>query len=224
MNQTATTQIAKEGTFTRMKAAPGKEKAIADLLKGAADMVRKTEPQTLQWMALQMDPTGFAIADFFPDPKGRDAHFAGMVAEALKKSSAETVEGGWEKGVVANVENSKVLASVISDSHYSHAHLAMRIDLQAKPGKEEVLAKLLTGAAEIIEATEPETLLWYALRIAPDRFAILDVFPNEAAKTAHLSGKVAASLKAKSQEMIQGGWDRGVAANIKSYKILSCTY
>jgi quinol monooxygenase YgiN len=207
-----------------MKAAPGKEKTLTDLLKGGAEMVRRTEPQTLQWMALQAGPSEFAIADFFPDPEGRKAHFAGMVAEALKQSSAAAVEGGWEKGVVANIENSKVLSSAISDSHYSNARLALRIDIRAKPGKEEALAKMLTGAAEIIEGTESETLLWYALRIAPDRFAILDVFPNETAKTAHFSGKVAASLKAKAEDQILGGWEKGVAANIKSYQILSCTY
>jgi quinol monooxygenase YgiN len=224
MNQATTTRIATECTFIPMKAVPDKAKTLAELLKAGAETVRKTEPQTLQWLALQEDPIRFTIADFFPDAKGREAHFSGRIAEALKRLAPDAVEGGWEQGVVANGELSKVLSAAISDSNYSMAKLALRIDIRSRPGKAAALAKLLTGAAEIIEATEPETLLWYALQIEPDRFAIFDVFPSEIAKQAHFSGKVAASLKAKAEELIQGGWDKGVTENIRSYQILSCTY
>ena len=40
----------------------------------------------------------FAIYDVFK-PEGRNAHFAGKVAAALKDKSDELVEGGWENGV-----------------------------------------------------------------------------------------------------------------------------
>lgn len=224
MERTGISQIAKVGSFIGLNAVHGHAKTLAGLLTGGAEMVRKSEPQTLQWLALQEEPGRYAIADFYPDPEGRQAHFAGMVAEALKKIASETVEGGWESGVLARVENPDVLSSAISDSHYSEATQAMRMDFRAKPGKESELARLLTGAAAIIEGTEPGTLLWYALRFAPERFAIFDVFPNDSARNAHLKGKVAASLKSKAEEWVVGGWNVGVMANVRHFHILSCTY
>ncbi|MEA2695859.1 MAG: hypothetical protein QOI66_130 [Myxococcales bacterium] len=215
---------ANEGTFIPITAVSGKEEAVADLLKGAAVLVRKTEPLTLQWMALREGPSSFTIVDFFHDGKGREAHFAGQVAAALKNASGATVVGGWEKGVVANVENSKVLSYHVAAAHGPEVKLAVRIDVTAKPGREEALATFLTGGAAIVKATEPGTPLWYAIQLSPARFAIFDLFPDAEAKAAHFSGKVAAALKASAGELIAGGWDKGVVANIKSYEVLSTTY
>src|SRR6267142_2672340 len=89
------TQSSREATFVHMKAAKGKEAALADLLKGSAEVVHKNEPHTLQWFGLRETPSSFAIIDFFPDPEGRSAHFGGKVASALSQSAAESIEGGW---------------------------------------------------------------------------------------------------------------------------------
>jgi quinol monooxygenase YgiN len=224
MNHPGKSQIAREATFIPVTAAKGKETAVAGLLKGAADLVKKTEPLTLQWLALQEDPSKFVIVDFFHEAKGRDAHFAGKVAAALKEASGEALEGGWEKGVVAHVENSKVLSYTVTTNHAPKAALAVRIEVRAKAGKEEALATFLAGAGDLVKATEPGTLLWYAIRISNDRFAIFDIFGDAEANAAHFGGKVAAALKANADELLQGGWDKGVVANIKSYQVLSSTY
>ena len=52
----------------------------------------------------------FAIFDIFADDTGRADHFAGKVATLLKEKSSELVEGGWDEGVVANVNNFDILA------------------------------------------------------------------------------------------------------------------
>jgi quinol monooxygenase YgiN len=215
---------ANEGTFIPITTVSGKGEAVADLLKGAAVLVRKTEPLTLQWMGLREGPSSFTIVDFFHDGKGREAHFAGQVAAAMKNASGATVVGGWDKGVVANVENSKVLSYHVAAAHGPEVKLAVRIDVTAKPGQEEALATFLTGGAAIVKATEPGTPLWYAIQLSPARFAIFDLFPDAEAKAAHFSGKVAAALKASADELVAGGWEKGVVANIKSYEVLSATY
>jgi quinol monooxygenase YgiN len=217
-------QIAEEGTFIPMQAAKGKETAVADLLSGAASIVRKTEPQTLQWFALRQGDGNFAIIDFFEDEKGREAHFAGQVAAALQDAADGAIEGGWEQGVMATAENSKVLSSTKSQKAAAKATLAVRIDMKAKPGKEAALADMLSGGSEIVRATEPKTLVWYALQNGKSTFAIFDVFAIEADKNAHFAGKLAAELKAKAGDLIEGGWDQGVVANIENYQILSFTY
>ena len=220
----ASNQIAHEGTFIPFQAAKGMEDDVAALLMIAADQVHNTEPGTLQWLALQEDDSRFAIADFFPDSKARERHFAGDVAGGLKDAAEEAIKGGWQEGIMTHVENGRVIASNIRSAHPLPARIAVRIVLQAKHGQEENLARVLASAALVVNDTEPNTLLWYAIRINPSRFAIFDVFPNEEAKSAHLSGKVAAALKSKSKEMVEGGWEGGVVANIKTYRVLSSAY
>lgn len=228
MNNTAPSNasksISREATFIPFHAAPARAEAVVTLLKGAAALVHESEPQTLQWLALRADASHFAIVDFFPGPEGRAAHFAGKVAAALKAAAPQAVQGGWDKGVVANIENSQVLSYAVNGEAPGRAKLSTRIEIVAKAGKAEDLAALLTGAGNVIRETEPGTLLWYAIRISPTRFAIFDVFENEEARTAHFAGKVAAALKARSAELVEGGWDEGVVANVRNSEVLSATW
>ena len=74
------------------------------------------------------------------------------------------------------------------------------VRLEAKPGKEAEVEKFLRDALPLVEA-EPATVAWFALRLGPSTFGICDVFPDEAGRQAHLSGKVAAALMAKAPEL-----------------------
>lgn len=71
--------------------------------------------------------------------------------------------------------------------------VALWVRLEAKPGREADLAAFLQAAGALAE-TEPETLVWFAVRLAPSTFGIFDAFPNEAGRTSHLMGPVAAAL------------------------------
>lgn len=97
-------------TYIKLAAAPGQSQALADLLTAAGKIVADTEPKTLFWVALQLDENNFAIFDIFADETGRTAHFSGLVAGLLKEQSSVLVEGGWDAGVVANVNNFDILA------------------------------------------------------------------------------------------------------------------
>ena len=97
-------------TYIKLKAAPGQEDALASLLTAAGPIVTDSEPKTLYWVALRLDETNFAIFDIFSDNSGREAHFAGKVASLLKEKSSVLVEGGWEAGVVENINNYNILA------------------------------------------------------------------------------------------------------------------
>lgn len=218
------TPEAKEATFVTLKSLPGKEHQVEALLKSGAATVKHGEPNTLQWYGLQEGPGKYAIIDFFPDPKGRDVHFQGKVAAALNASAGATLEGGWEKGVLPNVVNSQVLSSSITADKPHAAKIALRIDFRAKPGKEAALAKLLAGAAETIRKTEPATLVFYAIQDGPDRFSIFDAFAGDEGKGAHFAGQVAAALKSHAEDLVVGGWEQGMVANVKAYQILSSTY
>jgi len=71
--------------------------------------------------------------------------------------------------------------------------VALWVRLEARPGREADLTAFLHAAAALAE-TESETLVWFAVRLAPSTFGIFDAFPDEAGRTAHLMGPVAAAL------------------------------
>ncbi|MBA2460995.1 MAG: antibiotic biosynthesis monooxygenase [Actinobacteria bacterium] len=74
------------------------------------------------------------------------------------------------------------------------------VPLQAKPGKEEDVARFLEGGRALVDE-EPATTAWFAVRLGPSEFAIFDVFPDDSGRQAHLSGKVAEALMAQAPEL-----------------------
>jgi quinol monooxygenase YgiN len=77
---------------------------------------------------------------------------------------------------------------------------ALFVRLEAKPGKEADVEAFLRGALPLVEQ-EPATRTWFAVRFGAAAFAIFDAFPDDAGRDAHLSGKVAAALIAKADEL-----------------------
>jgi quinol monooxygenase YgiN len=77
---------------------------------------------------------------------------------------------------------------------------AVYVRLEAKPGKEAEVEAFLKEARSLV-MEERRTAVWFALRIGPSSFAIFDAFDGEAAREAHLQGKVAEALKARAAEL-----------------------
>jgi quinol monooxygenase YgiN len=65
------------------------------------------------------------------------------------------------------------------------------VRLEAKPGKEDELAAFLRDALPLVR-DEPETVAWFGLRTGSSSFVIVDAFPDEAGRQAHLAGPLAA--------------------------------
>jgi len=65
-----------------LEAKEGKEKEVEEFLKSGLEIVMD-ELDTIAWFAVKMGPPTYGIFDAFPDDKGREAHLAGRVAEAL---------------------------------------------------------------------------------------------------------------------------------------------
>jgi len=79
--------------------------------------------------------------------------------------------------------------------------VGLLVRLEAKPGKElEVEAFLHEGLRMV--AQEPETLLWFALRLGPSSFAIFDAFEGEHGRQAHLTGRIADTLMSCSPDLL----------------------
>lgn len=80
-------------------------------------------------------------------------------------------------------------------------NVGLLVHLEARPGKEEELARFLAAALPLAEA-EPATTVWYALRSGPTSFAIVDAFPDEAGRATHLAGDIARALLARADELL----------------------
>lgn len=86
--------------------------------------------------------------------------------------------------------------------------LAIYASMTAKPGKEQEVEDFLKSAQPLVEQ-EPGTIAWFAIRTAPNKFGIFDVFENETGREAHLTGKVATALFAKAPDLFAAPPDVG---------------
>jgi quinol monooxygenase YgiN len=75
---------------------------------------------------------------------------------------------------------------------------SLYVPLEAKPDKADELEAFLRSAQPLAEQ-EPGTTAWFALRMGPTTFAI---FPDDAARQAHLSGPIAEALMARADELL----------------------
>jgi len=207
-----------EATYAPLKAKEGQEKNLADFLVAGADLVAKTEPKTLVWAGLK-NKDGMMIFDAFEDGTGREAHFAGQVAAALKEKSSSLVKGGWDNGVLADVRNPKVLSAKTSNNA-GDMKIALFVPFKAKPGQAGALADFLKSGAAIVEKTEPKTAYWFAIQISEDEFAVVDFFADQSGVDAHFAGEIAAAIKANAEALIAGGWDDGIVANVQRFEVL----
>ena len=80
------------------------------------------------------------------------------------------------------------------------ATLSLYVKMNAKPGKEGDVEAFLKSAQPLVDA-EPGTIAWFAIKIGPGKYAIFDIFENEAGRNAHLNGRVAEALFAKAPEL-----------------------
>ena len=69
--------------------------------------------------------------------------------------------------------------------------VGLLLRLEAKPGKEDEVAKQLTSAIDKVNKEEGTTA-WFALRFGPASFGVFDAFPDDTARQVHLSAVQAA--------------------------------
>jgi quinol monooxygenase YgiN len=92
--------------------------------------------------------------------------------------------------------------------------LGLLVTLEAKPGREDDVAKLLLDGLTMVEA-EAGTVTWYAIRQSASTFGIFDTFTNEEGVQAHLSGRLAATLGEVADDLLAS------APEIRTVEILA---
>ncbi len=79
--------------------------------------------------------------------------------------------------------------------------LAFVVELVAKDDMAGELADMLAGAVGLAN-DEAGTVVWFALRTDPTTYWIVDAFPDEDARQAHISGPIAAALMANADRLL----------------------
>lgn len=79
--------------------------------------------------------------------------------------------------------------------------VALVVKLTAKDGMEEEVGSFLTGALELANE-EAGTPIWLALRTDQQTFWIVDAFPGDSERQAHLNGPIAEALMANADRLL----------------------
>jgi quinol monooxygenase YgiN len=77
------------------------------------------------------------------------------------------------------------------------------VRLEVKPGQDTEAENFLLSARRLVQQ-EPGTTAWFALRFGRSEYGIFDVFPDEAAREAHLGGDIARALLQKADTLFSG--------------------
>jgi quinol monooxygenase YgiN len=86
-------------------------------------------------------------------------------------------------------------------SHAPEVRVALLVRLEAKPGRQGDVARLLQGGLSVVRE-EGATPYWFALQLGPTSFGIFDAFPDDPAREAHLAGRLATALMAQAPELL----------------------
>jgi quinol monooxygenase YgiN len=81
--------------------------------------------------------------------------------------------------------------------------------MTCKPGRREEFVQLCRRLEEYVKDSEPGVLAYefFMLR-EPDRYAVLESFPDEATEHRHMSSSILAELAPKISDCLDGTWVR----------------
>ncbi|MDQ6840369.1 MAG: antibiotic biosynthesis monooxygenase [Actinomycetota bacterium] len=79
--------------------------------------------------------------------------------------------------------------------------VALVVKMNAKSGSETEVAEFLTGAVDLANQ-EAGTPVWFALRTDESTFWIVDAFPSDTERQAHLDGPIAAALMENADRLL----------------------
>jgi quinol monooxygenase YgiN len=79
--------------------------------------------------------------------------------------------------------------------------VAIWVELEAKPGKENDVENFLKSAQPLAEH-EPQTVTWYAMKLGGPKFGIFDTFEDDKGREAHIQGEIAKALFGKGKELL----------------------
>ncbi|CAD7939823.1 unnamed protein product [Amoebophrya sp. A25] len=243
---TAASTMVTVASTIEFSANPGKINDAAGFMTVARDAVKQTEPGTKLWFGLKHFPVKelgqeltpeennekFGIIDFFVNDEAKAAHFGGEVPKAVKandESEEPIVKGGLD-AIVASAKGWKLLAAPKNEQEkLEKVKFVSYIPFKAGSADQvENVKGLLLAGLGLVQEHESGTPFWAAVQNQedPEEFAILDAFDDIEAVKAHFvePAKVPTAVQGalkENPELIKDGWEKGVVANIRVFRVLA---
>lgn len=160
----------------------------------------------------------FVIFDIFVDEEVCNVYFFGVVVVVLYQNVNVLVVGGWDDGVVVNINNFDVLL-VKELVEFFLVIMVIYIMFEVVFGKGLELVVLLIVVGLIVVEIEFGILFWVVLQIDEIFFVIFDIFVNNVGCEVYFVGQVVGLLNEWVVELVVGGWDDGVIVNVYNFDI-----
>jgi quinol monooxygenase YgiN len=204
--------VVTKGLHVRLQARHDQDEEVERFLRSALPLVAD-EPGTTAWFALRFGRHEYGIVDFFPDEAARQAHLTGPVARSLTERGEELF------AETPQIDELDVLAAKLpaTGAATDAVTKGLLLLLPAKAGHESEVEEFLRGARSLVEE-EPGTTAWFAIHAADGSYGIFDVFPDNGARFAHLTGHVPREL-AKHATKLLGGLPDMDMLNVLTHKL-----
>ena len=154
------------------------------------------EKTTKAWFGIRYMRGEFGVFVCFADEAGRQAHLDGPAAAKFFAAENRLMTAA------PRTLRLEVLASKMP-AVLENVAKGLVLRFKAKSGKEAEVAQFLRDAQAHVEQ-EPGTLAWFAVQYDESHFGIFDVFADNGARFAHLTGHIPREL-AKNAFTLLGG-------------------
>ncbi|KAJ3886902.1 hypothetical protein GG344DRAFT_56615, partial [Lentinula edodes] len=214
-------------------AKPSQTKAITDFLHTGYTLV-PSEPLTREWFAVRYEdsnPPTYAIFDTFAAEEGQQAHLTGQIAKALMDNASSLLD------VSPEIAQLDVLVSLVRPNKGSGEGTTagvtkgLRVLFTAKPDKVDAvrdflkvsrynqsLCGLLKRLLYDIHFFKFHRVLFHLWKLSPRRHTgmlwnfpeqtrLVEFFPDNTGRGAHVAGKVAPALFGSADELLTGAPD-----------------
>lgn len=176
-----------KGLLVHLDVKHGLDAEVERCLLDAVPAVRG-ESGTRAWYAIRFGRGEYGIVDAFPDEAARTAHLNGEAVAALMAKSVSLLNQP------PRIEQLEILASKLPlEVGAAVDTKGLLLSFKASSGNEDKVAQFLVNARDYV-LKEPGTTAWFAIRRENGDYGIFDVFPDNGARFAHLTGHVPREL------------------------------
>ncbi len=154
------------------------------------------EKSTHAWFGIRYMRGEFGVFSCFHDEAGREAHLAGSAATKFFAAEQRLMSAP------PKVSKLDILASKMP-AVLENVTKGLVLRFKAKEGHEAEVAQFLRDAKKWADE-EAGTLAWFAIQYDETHFGIFDVFADNGARFAHLTGYIPNALSTRAFTLLGG--------------------